>query len=1047
MELHDRDSQLAAHRAQFMAALPRRLEALHQGVANLRQRPESETNRSALRRRLEALHEAALALDLAPPASAFGQALIAIAGPDIEPDDLDLLADAMAAVTALIPDAVASEPAELHPSDASASPDAKAVPAEASAAEADASPSEPEPVAGIEPGVDPTEYSPEPATLQLVVDPASGRRFCRGPEPIDVSGRGIEGRTVLIADDDSSVLWHLSSAISAAGGTVIEARDGLEAWEACLREAPDLVLCDVMMPKLDGFALCRNLKRDVALSDVPVILLSWKEDLLQRARELGADANGYLPKDSDEQTVVALATEALAPRTQLEARIEAGGVVHGRLDGVTPRYVLEVVARSRRDQIVEFCDAGFAYEAHFRGGLLIAAQRRGEGGTQQGERILSGLLGMRAGRFILRAGETLPPHFDGALERVLEPHVRHIRAACRVVRGAELHRVRRLELDERVLGPYRGASPPVAKDLIDKLAQGVAPTRLQHSVSAALLEEVLIDLAIRGAIRAARDERDADLLEQARPAPVDAAVGTPLPPTVSAAAVASLGGKSAPESQVVFSERLEQSHRLDPHFADSEPPPPEPAPAPEPVDAVPVAAAQRASESGLLRARIAELFPSRGEQAAVDLSQAVFAGLSLTPRAPARAAVTSTTKPVAAPRKSARETSVDPVAAPRKASGEASGKPMEHTPAIGEAGLDAPAPGSRARLRGSSRQVLVSALSVLAKGWDIARDQASEWAHRTSAWSPSDEELGAALSGSPPPPESDAPPSPSATVTDPPSPAASNAASASRSDETAPAATRTSEAPGEVPVRDPRPKLTLDPDPVALVGSAGADHESRAESAKHLEVDTDATDPNWLPPVDTDFSGAIPLRRPLPDLSWVGRVALPVLLVSIGGYAAFSVVGAISRRVPQVAATATTAPSAAESPAVIAAAPVSTADKSAAQLLLDRAKARSGDATDTPSEKDEPDGDSPELDAQITELPKGVTLAGDKGLLEINSGDRHKIYVAGVFVGRGPARRVPLAPGQHEVRTRLGGVDRSYQVVVEAGKRTRLEPVRATAGR
>jgi hypothetical protein len=208
------------------------------------------------------------------------------------------------------------------------------------------------------------------------------------------------------------------------------------------------------------------------------------------------------------------------------------------------------------------------------------------------------------------------------------------------------------------------------------------------------------------------------------------------------------------------------------------------------------------------------------------------------------------------------------------------------------------------------------------------------------------------------------------------------------------------------------------------------------------DVDPDATDPNWLPPVDTDLSALIPVRRPLPDLSWLGRVAVPLLLVSVGGYAAFSVVGALSSRVPAVASVDVAA--SAELTAEPAAA-VQTGEASAAQLLLDQAQARSG--TGEEPEAPEADGESPQLDAQITELPRGVALGGDKGLLEVNSGDRHKIYVAGVFVGRGPARRVPLAPGLHEVRTRLGGADRTYQVTIEVGKRTRLEPTRATAGR
>jgi len=64
------------------------------------------------------------------------------------------------------------------------------------------------------------------------------------------------------------------------------------------------------MPGLDGFALSRALRRDVALRDTPVILLSWKEDLLQRVRELGASAAAYLRKESDSRAIVARAKEA-----------------------------------------------------------------------------------------------------------------------------------------------------------------------------------------------------------------------------------------------------------------------------------------------------------------------------------------------------------------------------------------------------------------------------------------------------------------------------------------------------------------------------------------------------------------------------------------------------------------------------------------------------------------------------------------------------------------------------------------------------------------
>lgn len=78
-------------------------------------------------------------------------------------------------------------------------------------------------------------------------------------------------------------------------------------------------------------------------------------------------------------------------------------------------------------------------------------------------------------------------------------------------------------------------------------------------------------------------------------------------------------------------------------------------------------------------------------------------------------------------------------------------------------------------------------------------------------------------------------------------------------------------------------------------------------------------------------------------------------------------------------------------------------------------------------------------------LPEEVQIGGDKGLLEINSGGRHKIYVGGVFVGRGPVRRVPLPPGEHEVRIQTEAREQRYQVTLEAGRRVRLTEPRSAS--
>ncbi|MCP3103456.1 response regulator [Myxococcus sp. K15C18031901] len=79
---------------------------------------------------------------------------------------------------------------------------------------------------------------------------------------------------VLVADDEPAVLEVLSQVVEDLGHEVVKARDGAEALELARERRPQLVVTDHMMPRLSGVELCRRLKRDATLGDVPVILLS-----------------------------------------------------------------------------------------------------------------------------------------------------------------------------------------------------------------------------------------------------------------------------------------------------------------------------------------------------------------------------------------------------------------------------------------------------------------------------------------------------------------------------------------------------------------------------------------------------------------------------------------------------------------------------------------------------------------------------------------------------------------------------------------------------
>jgi CheY-like chemotaxis protein len=336
-------------------------------------------------------------------------------------------------------------------------------------------------------------------------------------------GRGadvrLRGRRVVVADDDPGVTWFISDLLRTAGCEVYEALDGTTALDLAFRVEPELVVSDILMPNLDGFALCRALRRDIALRDTPVILLSWKEDLLQRVRELGASAAAYMRKESDSRSILARVREVLRPRARVEARLKAGGEVRGRLDGLSPRLLLELVGTLRGDARVTVRDATCLFEIEIRGGTPRKATRTAsDGGYRSGERALGSLLAVGAGRFVVTSSsEPVRADLSGSLFDLLSRSVAHARGALAAITGAATMNVERIVLDEGDLDDYLMATPEPARTVVQKIAAGAAPRQmlLAGEVTPSLLEDVLSDLAMRDTVRAVEGAAGADMLTPA----------------------------------------------------------------------------------------------------------------------------------------------------------------------------------------------------------------------------------------------------------------------------------------------------------------------------------------------------------------------------------------------------------------------------------------------------------------------------------------------------------------------------------------------------
>jgi len=101
---------------------------------------------------------------------------------------------------------------------------------------------------------------------------------------------------VMVIDDSKTIRRTAETLLMRAGFEVITAQDGYEALGLIVRHRPDLVFVDIMMPRLDGYQTCALIKRHPDFRHIPVILLSSKDGLFDRARGRLVGSERYLTK-------------------------------------------------------------------------------------------------------------------------------------------------------------------------------------------------------------------------------------------------------------------------------------------------------------------------------------------------------------------------------------------------------------------------------------------------------------------------------------------------------------------------------------------------------------------------------------------------------------------------------------------------------------------------------------------------------------------------------------------------------------------------------
>ena len=127
-------------------------------------------------------------------------------------------------------------------------------------------------------------------------------------------------RRLLLIDDDPNLILLVKDYLEFRGYEVVTAENGREALEVLEREIPDMIICDVMMPEMDGYSLVKHVREDSRTSWIPVLFLSAKGQSQDRVKGLNTGADVYMVKPFEPEELVAQVESSLKQAARIAER-------------------------------------------------------------------------------------------------------------------------------------------------------------------------------------------------------------------------------------------------------------------------------------------------------------------------------------------------------------------------------------------------------------------------------------------------------------------------------------------------------------------------------------------------------------------------------------------------------------------------------------------------------------------------------------------------------------------------------------------------------
>uniref|UniRef100_UPI0030D850EB response regulator transcription factor n=1 Tax=Oculatella sp. LEGE 06141 TaxID=1828648 RepID=UPI0030D850EB len=131
-------------------------------------------------------------------------------------------------------------------------------------------------------------------------------------------------KRLLLIDDDPNLILLVKDYLEFRGYEVVTAENGQEALEVLQKDTPDMIICDVMMPQMDGYSLVEHVRKDPRTSWIPVLFLSAKGQSQDRVKGLNTGADVYMVKPFEPEELVAQVESSLKQASRLIQRQEKG---------------------------------------------------------------------------------------------------------------------------------------------------------------------------------------------------------------------------------------------------------------------------------------------------------------------------------------------------------------------------------------------------------------------------------------------------------------------------------------------------------------------------------------------------------------------------------------------------------------------------------------------------------------------------------------------------------------------------------------------------